>query len=217
LVKWGLCDDLGVALASKKGAAKRKDCYVRSKPTGNEVKAKDKVPRRRTIDSYHHDESMAEIGTATAHTNVKGNANFEEPTAPKRRLAEGGVAGAGGEEYTLPKRRDRIVRSETTDGGGDGGGLDGQAKRNETEQLKQDESSNSTGDGDAVMDDSVPATEDTSMRVKRSLRSNDPRLEAIDAEDGEQDAEEADTTPTNAAALDHGGSKDRRARLRPRK
>jgi len=215
MVKWGLCDELGVALESEKSAAKRKDCYVRSKPTDNEVRGKHRVPRRRTVGGSHHDESMAEVGKAAEHINAKGNAKFKELTASKRRLAEGGTAGAGDEEHALPKRRDRIVGSQTTDGGGGRGGRDGQAK--EKEKQKQDESSDSTGDGDAVMDEPTPLTQDTSMRVMRSLRSNKRRPAANDAEADDDDAEQLDMTPMNAAALDHGGSADRRARLRPRK
>jgi hypothetical protein len=212
LVKWGLCDELGVALESGKGAAKRKNCHVRSKPTGNEVKGKYGVTRRRTVSSIHHDESMAEDGKATEHMNAKGTGKTKELTAPKRRLAEGGGAEVGDEENTLPKRRDRTVRGQTTGGGG----RDGRAK--EKEQQKQDESSDSMGDGDTVMDEPVPATEDTSIRVKRSLRSNKQRGSEAKAAEGEvdDDAEVSDMTPTNAVALDHGGS-DRRARLRPRK
>jgi hypothetical protein len=217
LVKWGLCDELGVALESEKGAVKRKDCYVRPEPTGNELEGKDRVPRRHTMGGSYHDESKVELGRATEQANTKGSGKAKKPIAPKRRLAESASARAGDEEHTLPKRRDRTVKSQATDGvGGRGrGGGDGQAKGKVKQQQKQDERVDSAKDGGAVMEEPVAATEDTSM-LKRNLKANKWRQERKGAE-GDDDAEGPDMMPTEAAALDHGGSEDIRARLRPRK
>jgi hypothetical protein len=216
LVKWGLCDELGVALESEKGAVKRNDCYVRPEPTGNEVEGKDRVPRRHTMGGSYHDESKVELGQATEQANTKGSGKAKKPIAPKRRLADSAGAGAGDGEHTLPKRRDRIVRSQATDEDGGRGGGNGQANGKVKQQQKQDERVDSARVGDAVMEEPVPATEDTSM-PQQNLRANERRLEAKGAESDDDHAEGPDMTLTKTGAMDHGGSEGIRARLRPRK
>lgn len=178
-------------------SAKRKDGQLRF-PTidRDEGRGKETKWRRHTFSGYG--DGLRELVPATEDTSTKGKG--------KRGLGRIS-AGEGDEDMTPAKRRGRGLRFETAE--------KGRKKVKERIEQKEKLSFVGDGDGDDTMRELVPATEQTSMRVKRDSRAIRWGLEGRAGEGDVDDDAGGGDTPSKAVALRHGGE-DRRATSRPR-